>query len=517
MKSVCCFFYVLIVLAISDNAFAQTGIQLNSNQSTEGYAFFETSRESYLIDNCGEVVNIWPSVRRTALHAKLMDDGNVIYIKDNRINVRDWDDNLISSTSYNGNNIVLVYEVIVMHNGNYLCLARENISDLEFESLGYNIAPGFDPGRVDMVVEIDPNTDTIVWQWNIKNHVIQQRDPNLPNYGLIRDNPRKLDMDAIATFDWEQGESFMINGFDYNEELDLIALSVRKLSEVIIIDHSTTTEEAMTDSGGRHGHGGAALFRWGNPQNYGQGDESDRELYFQHNPNWIEYGEHKGKIIMFNNGLSERSYSSVEIIDPTVDNQGFFILPTNSSFLLEEEPISINTTTFGPFFRSGYTSGAKVMPNGNIYVTVGQEARIFEMNPQGDIVWDYYIEGAGYIYRSEKYSKNFSGFEGRDLSASGTVENYPSTYPCELFTTSTQDIDISLEDIIIAQHDDKIEINSKKSKLFDYVLYNLQGQILSTGNNQSRYDVNKLNLTSGMYYIRSARDDSSSVHSVMIP
>ena len=95
----------------------------------------------------------------------------------------------------------------------------------------------------------------------------------------------------------------MINGMDYNVELDQIALSVRKISEVVIIDHSTTTEEARGSSGGRYGHGGDILYRWGNPQNYDQGNASDRTLYYQHNPNWIEHGEHKGKLIIHNNGL----------------------------------------------------------------------------------------------------------------------------------------------------------------------------------------------------------------------
>ena len=516
MKLLKGFFAILFSTTLSVLSVGQIGIQLNTDQSTEGYTFFETLQESYLIDNCGKVVNTWPSIFRTVLHAKLMEDGNVIYIKSNTIIVRDWDDNIVNTTTYNAPNVVLVYEVIVMKNGNYLCLARENLSDAEFRNLGYEILPGFNPRRIDMVLEIDPNTDTIVWQWNIKDHMIQSRSSTQANYGLIKDNPRKFDMDAIATHDWEVGESFMINGFDYNEDLDLIALSVRKLSEVVIIDHSTTTEEAQGSTGGTYGHGGDALFRWGNPQNYAQGEESDRELFFQHNPNWIEYGEHKGKIIMFNNGLTARDYSSVEIIDPMIDNQGNFVI-ADSLYALEEDPISINTTTFGPIFYSGYTSGASVMPNGNIYVTVGIEQRVFEMNMQGEIVWDYYIENAGYIFRSEKYPKNFSGFDGRDLSASGTVEDLPSTYNCELFSTSIRDINISLEDVVVFQYENRIEINSNEFKDFDYILYNQWGQIISKGNNQSQYKYNTELLSAGIYYLRSEREGRGGVNSIVIP
>ena len=351
------------------------------------------------------------------MHAKLLENGDIIYIQDNRVIVKDWDDNLVSQTSYDNPNLVLVYEVIVMSNGHYLCLARENLDVDDFIELGYTYATGNNPRRIDVVIEIDPDTETIVWQWNIKDHMLQQRDDNLANYGIASENPRKMDMDAIAQFDWISGESFMINGFDYNEELDLLALSVRKMSEVIIIDHSTTTEEASGSTGGNYGHGGDILFRWGNPQNYGQGDQEDQELYFQHNPNWVEYGEHKGKIIIFNNRFSKFDYSSVEIIDPSLDANGQFVLPDNEEFQLAEEHISMNIeNSTGPFFYSEYTSGASVMPNGNIYVTLGQSGRILEMNPEGKLVWDYLIEDSGYIFRSEKYGPDFPGFEGRDLT-----------------------------------------------------------------------------------------------------
>jgi len=513
-KNISCIVIALLICVIS---YCQDGIQLNSDRATEGYSYFETLQESYLINNCGEIVNTWPTIRSTQLHSKLMDNGNPIYIKDNRIIVRDWDDNELSRTGYNATNVELVYEVIVMSNGHYLCLARENLTNAEFTAMGYEIDSGESPRRIDMVLEIDPDTETIVWQWNIKDHMIQQRNSSLENYGIIADNPRKMDMDAILNFDWRQGESFMINGFDYNEELDLIALSVRKLSEVIIIDHSTTTEEARGDSGGRHGHGGDALFRWGNPMNYGQGDMSDRELFFQHNPNWIEYGEHKGKLIMFNNGLSERTYSSVEIISPSVDEDGFFILPNNERYELTEEPISINALTFGPYFGSGYTSGAKVMPNGNIYVTVGQSERLFEMTIEGEIVWEYNIANAGYIYRSERYPKDFSGFDGRDLSVSGTVESPPSDYNCQLFTTSVVDINVSLLDVSVINKIDFISVTSDENKNFNYYLYNLNGQLINADQGDFNYEISTSDILTGMYYLRTERDGAGSTESIFIP
>lgn len=495
---------------------SQNGIQLNTDEASEGFALFETFFESFLVDNCGRIVNRWPTVRGTVLHAKLLENGDIIYIQDSRVIVKDWDDNFVSLTSYDNPDLVLVYEVIVMSNGHYLCLARENLDVEDFIDLGYTYDTGNNPRRIDVVIEIDPDTETIVWQWNIKDHMLQQRDENLANYGIASENPRKMDMDAIAQFDWTSGESFMINGFDYNEELDLLALSVRKMSEVIIIDHSTTTEEASGSTGGNYGHGGDILFRWGNPQNYGQGDEEDQDLFFQHNPNWVEYGEHKGKIIMFNNRLSKFDFSSVEIIDPELDVNGQFVLPDNGEFQLAQNHISMNIENTGPFFYSEYTSGASVMPNGNIYVTAGQSGRILEMNPQGDLVWDYLIEDSGYIFRSEKYSPDFAGFEGRNLIPNGTVEDSPSPFDCSLFTTSINDINFSLDDINIIRNNQDYKVISVSGKSFSISLFNTNGQLLFDGNSNSNYRIDTSTIPGGLYYIRTERDNQGSTQSIFI-
>ena len=45
------------------------------------------------------------------------------------------------------------------------------------------------------------------------------------------------------------------NGIDYNPDLDQIILSVRHVSELWVIDHSTTTAEAAGHSGGNGGRG----------------------------------------------------------------------------------------------------------------------------------------------------------------------------------------------------------------------------------------------------------------------
>ena len=155
-----------------------------------------------------------------------------------------------------------------------------------------------------------------VWRWNTWDHIVQNRIEDGPAYGEIWEDPGRVDINgegekeelteeerkrliALGYLSPDQdgrpqvrGSSDWMhsNGIDYDPVRDLIVISVRRFNEFWVIDHSTTTAEAATDQGGNFGRGGRLVFRYGHPQAYGRGGLEHRQLFFQHDAQFIDPG-----------------------------------------------------------------------------------------------------------------------------------------------------------------------------------------------------------------------------------
>jgi len=537
-------FLILLTAFISPKEvsaqFGQLGINYNSEEALESYTLFQNHTETFLIDNCGRIVNQWDNVGGAHIqnHSKLLPNGNILYMRDNFIIESDFNNNIQKVTEVTEFDLVLEYEIELLPNGNYLCVARRIESSFNGQLGTFNACfsndngdysffylRGFDtdnpelrPSWNDAVVEIEPQTGNIVWEWNIFDHVIQERDLTRANYGSVKDNPQLLNMDALLNPpDWEFCETFMINGMDYNPDFDQIALSVRKMSEVVIIDHSTTTEEARGSTGGRFGKGGDILYRWGNPENYNRGGEEDRILYFQHDPQWIKHGEHKGKMIIFNNGLDfVREQSTVEIIELPVDESGNYILNEGEAYGPKNTSMTYDSfnSDFDEF--SPYTCGSTVLPNGNIFITIGDDFRLLELNPAGELLWDYRFNyrntsfaglGASNVFRSEKYPIDHPAFEGMNLEPGSTLEFPPSPYICDLYSNldDTEKINYDLE---IIRTNDELLLNNKVGKSFNYRVFDISGQLVSYSRTDlAMHKISTLNYSEGFYIVQLTTDD----------
>ena len=483
---------------------AQEGISLNTPDSYDGYTLIQENSKVYLIDNCGGLINTWTA--NNGFHLpKLLPNGNILYYVNDGIIEKNWFNNVVNEVYHGDPFLTLRYEVVLLPNGNYLSVGRRRFGINSFNEIGYNLT-GVTPTQVDVVVELDRNTGEIVWEWNIADHVIQQRDNNLPNFGVLSENPQLLNMDAVSKQDWLHTESFMINGMDYNPALDQIVLSVRKISEIIIIDHSTTTEEAAGHTGGTSGKGGDILYRWGNPQNYNMGSFEERVLYFQHNPNWITEGALAGQIICYNNGFARPNYdySTVPIIQPPMDADGNYILEDGYPYMPITAPLEYSQIHTNTIFYSAYTSGAQYLPNGNIFITVGGSEQILEVNAEGEKVWEYFIPFANSTFRTKRYSRDYSAFEGQDLTPYGLLPFDDSTFECEIFQlTSTQSLasESYAFEVTFNGLENILNIKNTMGNNFDIGIFSLAGQSVMHHKASVQSELALGDLPKGMYVL----------------
>ncbi|MER3329568.1 MAG: aryl-sulfate sulfotransferase, partial [Candidatus Kapaibacterium sp.] len=456
---------IISILILSMNTYLYSeqtiGLFYNTPQSYDGYTIFAptSSDTTYLIDNCGEKVHTW--VAKT-------NPGNTVYLLDNGVLLKtgksyntkfnvggngglvqmlDWDSNLIWEYYISDSTMCQHHDIEPLPNGNILALVW--VTHTKEEAI--------QAGRVDSpnelwsekIIEIKPDLvnggGEIVWEWDTWDHYVQDVSAELDNYGDIT-NPRKININ-YSTRGFENRDWLHFNSIDYNSRLDQIMLSNHNFGEIIIIDHSTTSEEARTDKGGKSNHGGDLLYRWGNPMSYGQGTEEDIRLFVQHDPHWIpDTLNDGGKIMVFNNQigqLEELEYSAVHIIDPLIDENDSYIL-SDGKFGPDEIYWTYMDKPKTDFFSKNM-SGSQRLPNGNTLICEGWIGRFTEISPNQEKVWQY-VNPSGFnglllnqgetsnsnqVFRVERISKDHPALVVRELTAKGYIEN-GSDFTCEL-------------------------------------------------------------------------------------
>ena len=311
------------------------------------------------------------------------------------------------------------HDAVKLDNGNVLAVVWERVSTDMVIALGRD--PDFiaEDGNFwfDGIVEVNPATAEIVWEWSARHHLIQDFDPGKPSYGVVADHPQRLDINAfrpnregkIGSPDWTH-----VNALDYNAELGQIIFSSNYLSEVFVIDHSTTPFEAQGSSGGRYGKGGDFLYRWGQTENYDRGDAEGRTLFSQHDVQWIRPGlPGAGNILIFNNGDEQlRPHTSVVEIAPLMNEDGSYVLGEDGAYGPTELAWEYAPTDEDIFF-SWFISGAQRLANGNTLVNHGAGAKVREVTADGDIIWEYrYDDGADgphMLFRANRYAADHPG------------------------------------------------------------------------------------------------------------
>ena len=398
-----------------------------------------TSNESFLIDIEFHIVKTWHGASSPAGFAYLLPDGSVLRPcadetatwgaggAGGRIQMIDANDNVVWDYLFSDSLHLQHHDVEPMPNGNALLIAWERKSQAEAIAAGRQSVP---IGEVwpTLIAEIEPVGATggnIVWEWHLWDHLIQDVDPTKANYGVIADHPELVDINWPVA---QQGSFDHANAIDYNPRLDQIVYSARAMSEVYVIDHSTTTAEAAAHTGGLRGHGGDILYRWGNPEVYDRGTADDRYFHSVHGANWIDPGlPGAGGILIFNNGNRPgplNDYSGVVDIHPPMGvGDNYLILPGQpfgpaAPDWVYEDP---------PGFYSENKGGAFRLPNGNTLICESNDNRLFEVTAAGVIVWAYSTPGE--LHRAPRYwEDDITGIAELPATKTHLQQNYPNPF-----------------------------------------------------------------------------------------
>ena len=193
------------------------------------------------------------------------------------------------------------------------------------------------------------------------------------------------------------------------------------MSEIFIIDHSTTTEEAATHSGGNSGEGGDFLYRWGNPSNYNRGNNADEILADQHSVNWIPDGyPGAGNLILFNNYHSGSNSAAVLEFETPLQEDGSYELIGSNPYGPDSWSWIYNNN-----IASQMQGGAFRLPNGNTFITDADDATIIEVTSDGEQVYEYvYPSNQVMIARAIKYPPEFfdSQYTLGDLNGDESID-----------------------------------------------------------------------------------------------
>jgi hypothetical protein len=366
----------------------------------------QNSTAAYLIDTTNAVYHTWtfPTTAKTGYSSYLLEGGTLVRSvartgnsltgggMTGEVQKVDWSGNVIWDYTYSSSSYCLHHDICPMPNGNVLMISYEVKTAAQATAAGSSTSITMWP---DKIIEVQPTgttTGTIVWEWHVWDHLCQNVDASKSNYySSISDHPELLNINYQTQKDWMH-----MNGIDYNDSLDQIVFSSHNLNEFYVIDHSTTTAEAASHTGGNSGKGGDFLYRWGNPASYGMTGTANFNVI--HDAHWIPSNcPNAGRIVGFNNKGISTTQGCVDEIYPPYNGYNYSIT-TGSAF--GPSTYTKRTNSSGVTNNMG---NSQQLPNGNTLICMALQGYIYEIDPAGTTLWSK--TATGNVPQAFRYSK----------------------------------------------------------------------------------------------------------------
>ncbi|MDC6366572.1 MULTISPECIES: arylsulfotransferase family protein [Flavobacteriaceae] len=373
----------------------------NSDLIYDGYVLINDAGNDrvYLMDKKSTILYEWDIPSGIGNDVELLPDGRLVGImkaddpkieyggQGGKLQFVNPDSSIEWNFDYSSEDYITHHDVELLPNGNLITIVWEKKTMEEAElagsSLGIDVFP-------EAIIEVDPTTDEIVWEWHSWDHLIQDFDNTKENYGTVTENPQLINLNYVTD---AEGDIMHANGIEYDEVNDLIYLSINFFHEVWVIDHSTSSEQAASHEGGNFGKGGDLIYRFGNPEAYGN-TMGERLFRNNHHPRLLD-GVDLGKISIFTNGNGADPQQST-VYELQLPN------PLNLSPNTNNEP-SVAWSFTNADLYSPKVSGMVRLPNSNRLITEG-DFGAWEVTESGEVVWKFI--GQGFFWRAYHYAKD---------------------------------------------------------------------------------------------------------------
>jgi hypothetical protein len=225
----------------------------------------------------------------------------------------------------------------------------------------------------DRLIEISPD-GKVLWDWVASDHVDDFRFDNDARKAISTASGVNS---ARGSFDWLHVNSATYIGPNHwYDEGDArfapnnVIISSREASFIAIIARD-----------------GSIAWQLGPNFNLSAELRAIRQIIGQHHAHIIPKGlPGAGNLMVFDNG----GPSGYGVPSPIALN-GSGIYARATSRVLEIDPVTLKLvwSYTSPTFFATNISGAQRLPNGNTLITEGPDGRLFEVTPDGTIVWEY--------------------------------------------------------------------------------------------------------------------------------